>query len=53
MAGLGELHAKFGRGTLISPHKGPVLRGKFRIPWRVSCQSLGVARLRGGHTLEV
>ena len=48
---LGELHAECGRGTLISTHKGTVLRGKLRIPWRVSCQSLGVVRSRGGHTL--
>ena len=35
----------------MSLHKGPVLRGKCRIPWRVSWQSSGVARSQGGHTL--
>ena len=32
----------------MSLHKGPVLRGKFRIPWPVTCQSPGVVRSRGG-----
>ena len=48
---LGELHAEFGRGALISPHKGTVLRGKLRIPWPVIYQPPAVARSRGWHTL--
>ena len=32
----------------MSLHKGPVLRGKFRIPWPVTWQSSAVACSRGG-----